>query len=318
MRAEVIKLDRGYPLVRTHDGELFRCEHATALIKGENKRAVIGDQVEIDLPQQHDKAKITHIYNRKNVFVRKDPTERALPQVMAANFDQVILVQPIGDVQLKRLERELVLAYETRARVALILTKSDTLEDADRVRQRVQEIKDVVGSIPVIATAQNDQSALEAVRSLLPVGTTSILIGRSGVGKSTLINALAGEDLQETQAVREGDGKGRHTTVSREIISLSNAGRVVDMPGVRGLGLWDAEEGMALAFADITQLAQECRFRDCEHVHEPGCRVQEAIEQGRLSSERLASYRALQEEISSIAEKREEARRMRNKGGRRR
>ena len=285
-RGEVVKLDRGYPLVRLEDGELLRCEHATALVKGERRRAVIGDVVEVAVPPAHDKGVIEAIAPRTREFVRKDPTERAVPQVLAANFERVIVAQPVGEVNLRRLERELVLAFETGAEVTVVLTKADLADDA--------------------AT----RATVEAVRALLAPGTTTVLIGRSGVGKSSLVKMLVGAEVLSVGAVREGDGKGRHTTVSREIVEVPGAGRIVDMPGVRGLGLWDAEEGIGAAFPDVEALAAQCRFRDCTHHEEPGCAVRAAVESSELTPERYASYQALQQEMAAMRDRREEARRM--------
>lgn len=306
---EVVKLDRGFPLVRLADGSFVRCEHATALVKGEKLRAVIGDAVELSVPEGHDKGIIERICERRCAFVRKDPTERALPQVLAANFDLVVVAQPLGEVNMRRLERELVLAHETGAEVAVVLTKADLAqseEEAEAVRTRVRELAGE--HVPTLLISSFEPETVEAVRALIGPGRTAILIGRSGVGKSSLVNLLMGAEVQETAAVREGDGKGRHTTVSRELIELPGGGRVVDMPGVRGLGLWDADAGIEAAFSDVEELAESCRFRDCEHVNEPGCAVLAALEAGELSQARYESYRALKQETATIKERREQAR----------
>lgn len=311
MRGEVVKLDRGYPLVRCETGELVRCEHATALVKGSYARAVIGDIVGISLPSGHDKGIIEDIEPRSREFVRKDPIERALPQVLAANFDRVLVAQPLAGVNLKRLERELVLAHETGAAVAVVLTKADLAESerqADAVRDAVRAI---AGDVEVLVVSSADPGTVEAVRALIPAGTTAVLIGKSGVGKSSLVNLLVGEELLETGDVREGDGKGRHTTVSREMVDLPGGGRIVDMPGVRGLGLWDAEAGIGAAFPDIEETAARCRFRDCRHEDEPGCAVRAAVEAGEIAPERFASYQDLRREAREVEERREEARRAR-------
>lgn len=311
MRGQVVKLDRGFPLVRLETGRTVRCEHATALVKGSYERAVIGDYVEVSVPDGHDKGIIEGIRPRSREFVRKDPTERALPQVLAANFDRVFVAQPLADVNLKRLERELVLAHETGAQVTVILTKADLAEGEEQVRSVKGKVAAIAGDVDVLVVSAEDPGSVEAVRRLIGGGSTAVLIGKSGVGKSSLVNLLAGERLQETGDVRESDGKGRHTTVSREIVDLPGGGRIVDMPGVRGLGLWDADAGIGAAFPDVEELAGQCRFRDCRHEDEPGCAVRAAVEAGELSPERFASYRELRGEVQEVGRRREEARRAR-------
>ena len=216
LEGQVVKLDRGFPLVKTETGEELRCKHATALVKGEKVRAVIGDRVLLDVPRGHDKAIISEILPRKTEFVRKDPTERALPQVLAANFDRVIIAQPLADVNMRRLERELVLAHETGASVAVILTKADLAESDSDIERIAGEVNDLVGpDDEVLVVSAGEPGSIESVRSLVAPGTTTVLIGKSGVGKSSLVNLLVGDHVQETAEVREVDGKGRHTTVSR-------------------------------------------------------------------------------------------------------
>lgn len=312
LTGQVVKLDRGYPLVKTEEGGLVRCEHATALVKGERVRAVIGDFVEVSLPDGHDKGIIEAIRPRARAFVRKDPTERAVAQVLAANFDRVLVAQPLSEVNMKRLERELVLAHETGAAVTVVLTKADLAESEDAVRQVAGAVRALAGAdVGTVVVSAQDAASIEVVRALVPPGTTAVLMGKSGVGKSSLVNLLVGERVQETADVRAGDGKGRHTTVSREMIDVPGGGRIVDMPGVRGLGLWDAEAGLASAFADIEEAAARCRFRDCRHGNEPGCAVRAAVEAGELDAARLASYLSLKHEADEVRERREEARRMR-------
>lgn len=310
-KGQVVKLDRGYPLVRVDDGAFVRCEHATALVKGEEVRAVIGDFVDVTVPEGHDKGIIESIEPRSRAFVRKDPTERAVPQVLAANFDRVFVAQPLSDVNVRRLERELVLAYETGAAVTVVLTKADLAEnDAEvaAVRDRVHALSGP--DVETLVVSADDPASVEAVRALVPETTTAVLIGKSGVGKSSLVNMLVGSDVQETTPVRD-DGKGRHTTVSREMVAIPGGGFIMDMPGVRGLGLWEAEAGIGAAFADVEAVAEDCRFRDCRHEDEPGCAVRAAVEAGAISEERFASYQALRRETYELRDRREEARRMR-------
>lgn len=312
----VVKLDRGYPLVQFDDGTRVRCEHATNLVKKKSERAVIGDRVMVEYPEGHEKGIIEDILIRSTSFVRKDPTERAVPQTLAANFDLVLIAQPVEEVNFKRLERELVLAYETGASVAVVLTKADLARGRARFEETFARVRALVGNDTVLVVRQDDPSSIDALAHLIAEGDkTAILIGRSGVGKSSLVNLLVGEDIQRTTPVRHSDGKGRHTTVSREIIALPNGGFVVDMPGVRGLGLWDAEQGIKEAFSDIDELARQCKFRDCSHGSETGCAVRAALEQGNLAPERLESYLRLKRESEEIRTKRIEAERLRERRG---
>lgn len=315
MRGRVVKLDRGYPLVRLEDGTEVRCEHAVALVKTKEHRAVIGDEVEIDLPSGHDKGRINEVLPRRTSFVRKDPTERALPQTLAANFDLVLVAQPLDQVNTRRLERELVLAHETGAEVVVVLTKADLLTDEDQAEAVLKSIEGFVGNDRVMVLSGQDRASVEAAAELIADGDkVAILVGRSGVGKSTLVNMLVGYELQKTTEVRD-DGKGRHTTVSREIIKLPRGGYIVDMPGVRGLGLWDADEGIGAAFSDVEELAQACKFRDCSHVNEPGCAVQAAVAEGSLAKHRLESYLRLKDESAEVRRRRTEAERIRTRRG---
>ncbi len=314
-QGHVVKLDRGYPLVRLENGEEIRCEHAISLVKGSDKRAVVGDYVRVSLPQGHDKGIIEETLPRRTCFVRKDPTERALPQTLAANFDLVVVAQPIEEVNIRRLERELVLAHETGAQVMVVLTKADLMASAEEVEEVRRRIDGFVGNDELLAVSDRSPESVQRLAQAIAEGDkTAVLIGRSGVGKSSLVNMLVGSQVQKTTEVRS-DGKGRHTTVSREIIDLPGGGHIIDMPGVRGLGLWDAEEGIGAAFSDVEELAQGCRFRDCSHANEPGCAVRAAVDEGRLSPARLESYLRLRDESKQVQKRREEAERIRTRRG---
>ncbi len=304
----VVKLDRSLPLVELEDGERVRCEHATDLVKNGAERAVIGDAVLLSAPEGHDVQVIQEILPRHTRLVRRDPRERAAEQVMAANFDRVFVVQPINKLNLRRLERELVLAFETGAEVTVLLTKGDLVNVAER-EAAVHAVSALVGgNVAVVVVSSAEDASLEQVRNLIPPAETAVLMGQSGAGKSTLINRLTGHEVRRTSSVRQSDGKGRHTTVSRETVKVPGGGHIVDMPGVRGLGLWDAEAGISAAFADIERLAEACRFRDCEHGAEPGCAVRAAVEAGSLAPERLDSYQGLRDELRATQARREQQR----------
>lgn len=309
MNGEVIKLDRKFPLVKCENGTICRCEEAANIKKESDIRCVIGDHVVVSLTEGHEFGVIEEILLRKTEFVRKDPSERSSSQILAANFTQVVIVEPFDRINIKRIERELVLAHETGAKVAILLTKFDTVEP-DRRASLTQEVSDIAGKdVKIFEVSVTDPLSIEGLKDTLFLDEASILLGQSGAGKSTLINKLLGENFQATGEVREGDSKGRHTTVSRSIIDISvpegHWCQIVDMPGVRGLGLWDSRNGIDLAFKDISKLAQECKFRDCKHISEPGCAVMKAVQDGKISQARLSSYIELNEEINSMLERRE-------------
>ena len=306
---QVVKLDRGFPLVKFSDGSEARCEHATNLVKNDANRCVIGDNVWVARSGEHDMGIVVSIAPRSRELLRKDPAQRAVPQVLAANFDCVIIAQPIIEVNMKRLERELVLAHQTGADVSIVLTKADLAESPSDLDETVSAVRELAGNVGVFVVSERDEESVKAVRALMSKGTMTVLMGRSGVGKSSLINLLVGERILKTSSVREGDGKGRHTTVSREIVELPDGGLVVDMPGVRGLGVWEAEEGIQTAFPDVEEFAQNCRFRDCTHRNEPGCAVRKAVKAGALSQDRLDSYLGLTFEVNEMRNRREQARR---------
>lgn len=314
-QGRVVQLDRGLPLVRLENGEKLRCKHATALVKGEELRAVIGDEVLIEATEDADVAQIAEILPRKRTFVRRDPAQRSQAQVLAANFDTVVVAQPLAELNIRRLEREMVLACETGAAVVVALTKAD-LAPETQAATAISLVCNVVGnSAAVEVVSEQDAASIEALRAHIPAGSVAVLIGRSGVGKSSLVNLLAGADVQATTPVRKSDGKGRHTTVNRAIVAIEGGGFVIDMPGVRGMGLWESEEGIAAAFADVVALAQTCKFRDCSHKDEPGCAVQAAVEAGTLHPARLESYLHLVQENKGQQKAAEEARRIQQRTG---
>jgi ribosome biogenesis GTPase len=276
---------------------------------------VVGDWVGLDL--EGDAPTIEAVLPRRTKLSRRaahDPgADVAREQVVAANVDVVFVTASLADEPSPRLlERYLTLAWESGARPAILLLKADLERDPERV---ADELGEIAGDVPVAVVSTRVGLGLDRVRSLLGPGTTGALVGPSGVGKSTLVNALVGEDILDTGEVAE-DGSGRHTTTRRQLVLLPGGGIVVDNPGIRELHLWLADDGLDEAFADIVELASQCRFADCSHESEPGCAIQAALAGGELSRERWESYRELQRELAELEERL--ARRERSRARRRR
>jgi ribosome biogenesis GTPase len=217
--------------------------------------------------------------------------------VLAANLDVVFIVSSLNeDLNLRRLERYLTLAWESGATPVILLTKADLHPDPDAA---AAEVGTIAYGVPVHPLSARTGAGVAAVREHLLPGVTAALLGSSGVGKSTLVNTLTGEELLATQAIRD-DGSGRHTTTRRELVVLPGGGLVIDTPGLRELQLWEADEGLEEAFEDVAELAAQCRFSDCAHETEPGCAIQAALEDGRLTHERWESYVKLQRELEHL------------------
>jgi ribosome biogenesis GTPase len=239
--------------------------------------------------------RIRAVLPRSTAFVRK-AAFRDEPQVVAANVDVALLVASLNaDFNLRRIERYLATAYESGAWPAIVLTKCDL---SDNVASCVAEAEAIAFGVPVLAVSAVTGEGLPALGELLKPGRTAVLLGSSGAGKSTLVNALAGRELMATAAIREDDAHGRHTTTHRELIRLPSGALILDTPGMRELGLWDADAGVALVFEDVEALFDDCRFSDCSHHGEPGCAVRAALDDGRLDPGRWRSYEKLQAELA--------------------
>lgn len=294
----VIRLDRGYPLVRTASGA-YRAEHAIALVKEAGVRACVGDWVALRLPDGHDKALIERILPRRGVLSRWDGKRQGERQTLASNLDVVLVAQPLSGrpISPDRVARSAVLAREGGCDIAVVLTKADRATD-ELVARDVAILRACLGdALSIFVVSALEGRGVEEVRASLAPQTTTLLLGESGAGKSTLVNALLGAEVLGTASVRDRDDQGRHTTVARRMLKVPNGGVIVDAPGLRSLPLLDEEAGLARAFADIDDLVGGCRFRDCTHGQEPGCAVRAACAAGEISPERLEEYRALVAEM---------------------
>lgn len=242
-------------------------------------------------------ATIHAVLPRSSVFVRKASGPNVAPQTVAANVDIALLTASLNaDLSLRRLERYLAVAWESGAQPVVVLTKADACGDVEALTAEVESI--AIGC-PVHAVSAVTGQGLDALSALLGPGQTAVLLGSSGVGKSTLVNALAGQALMATQASSRR-ARGATTTTHRELILLPSGGLVLDTPGMRELGLWDNEAGVAAAFGDIEALAAQCRFHDCAHRTEPGCAVRAALEDGTLDEGRWKSFGKLQRELAHL------------------
>jgi ribosome biogenesis GTPase len=287
---------RGQYDVVTDDGDLVaqisgRLAHEAA---GGGYPAV-GDWVAL-APRPAERTGTIHaVLPRRTSFVRKASDSIATEQVVAANVDVAFLVASMNsDLNARRLERYLATAWQSGASPVVVLTKLDLSEDPEA---EIAEAEAVAFGAPVLAVSAVTGEGLEALAAQLKAGETAVLVGSSGVGKSSLVNALAGAMLMSTGDIRERDDRGQHTTTHRELILLPSGALILDTPGMRELGLLHADDGVSTTFEDIDALAEACRFSDCGHSNEPGCAVRAAIEDGSLDAGRWKSYQKLQREL---------------------
>lgn len=315
-RARVVRVDRGECDVMTATGRVR--------VLSDSQRAqsevapVTGDWVELGEAEGLGTV-IERVLPRRTAVSRRDPAEKDLEQVLASNVDAVAAVLGLDrPIQPGWLERLLVMAIDSGAVPVIVLTKLDEVDDAGPARELVDAI---AGAVPVVATSVVDGRGIDDVRALLGEGQTLALVGESGAGKSSLVNALVGHELLEVGEVRANDAEGRHTTTARELVLLPGGGMVLDTPGIRTLGLWEAEHAVDLVFGDLVERGEACRFRDCAHGKEPGCAVRAAVDDGEVSKMRLRLFLELVAELEGLRRREEERERRQGQGrgrGRRR
>ena len=296
--ARVLRADRGFCTVLGEAGVLRASLSGSVLLGAANDPVNLpcaGDWVVIRRWPDR-RLTLEAVLPRRTALIRRTSDKDATGQLLAANMDTIAVVEPIHpEPDDARIERLLALAWESGAKPLLILSKSDTSADPQAVARQIAEL---APGVPVVPVSVRGTQGVDALHAYVGQGRTLALLGRSGAGKSTLVNALAGAAVMPVQAIRDADGKGRHTTVYRNLVPLPGGGAVLDTPGIRGVGLLDTESGLDRAFADVAELAGRCRFDDCHHESEPGCAVQAALADGTLPPRRLASWRKLHREVA--------------------
>ena len=277
------------------------CQHGITHARLKTKEYFVDTQ---DFPTTGDFVMINYIPNgdsqiiatlpRKTFFSRREPGPIPRDQAVAANFDYVFIMQSLNlDFNPKRLERYLTLSWQSGATPVILLTKADLVDD---YWNHLTQVERICAGVNIHVVSAHTGYGLQRLNAYLQPGKTVVFLGSSGVGKSSLVNALAGEEIMTVSAIREDDSKGRHTTTHRQLIRLKNGVMIIDTPGMRELGMWDISEGLSDAFSDVEQFLGRCRFSDCKHEKEPGCAIRAAIDAGELDIARWESYQKLSEE----------------------
>ncbi len=290
----ISRVERGECDVLTSDG-LLRAQSDSQ--RGQSELApVTGDWVTSILVGEE--WAIEAILPRRSELVRKDPGEREIRQPLSANIELVLLVHGFDrPFRAGKLERFLVLAWNANATPVVVLTKEDLATPSER-NELEAVVAAVAPEVQVIVSSAVTNAGIEVIAELLHPHKTATMLGESGAGKSSLVNALLGEETQETAEVRKGDGKGRHTTITRDLLVLDSGGILIDTPGIRAVGLWDARDALERVFADVIDTAAQCRFNDCAHDREPKCAVIAATDAGELDQRRVDRFRIMAAELA--------------------
>lgn len=260
----------------------------------DDMQLAVGDWVALECAGENQLMRIRYVLPRKSKFSRFAAGIEVKEQIVAANVDTVFIMQSLNrDFNLRRLERYLIAAWESGALPVVVLSKADC---CDNVADRITEVYSTAPGVEVHAISCVTGEGIEDIKKYFTKGKTVALLGSSGVGKSTLVNTLAGQNFLKTHEIRESDSRGRHTTTHREILILPDGGLIMDTPGMRELSIWEADTGMELMFGEIEELAKQCRFSDCRHQSEPGCAVREALKSGKLDPGKLENWLKLQKE----------------------
>lgn len=311
----IIRVERGESDVATADG-VVRARSDSQRSQSD-VAPVTGDWVTV-VDDEDGSPVIESVLERRSLLARRDPGEKGEEQPLSANVDVVFLVHGFDrPFRAGKLERFLVLAWNSGATPFVLLTKAD-LAGAGDIDELTGTVAAVAPDVEVVVTSAVDGRGLDRVREIVSEGVTGTLLGESGSGKSSLVNELVGDEAQATGDVRSGDAKGRHTTITRDLLMLPDAGMLIDTPGVRAVGLWDAEDALLRVFGDIAEAADSCRFGDCAHGAEPGCAVRAALDAGTIDPRRFERYQTMRAELAELEERRIERERTRGRRGRRR